>query len=79
MSSRFRNLNVGRTLRVASSSSKLRVLPSSKSMECLCDQENDSGLSTSHGNESSECAITLKSLDSGGFITRLSVIIIVAY
>ncbi|XP_078367744.1 ankyrin repeat and SAM domain-containing protein 6-like isoform X2 [Oculina patagonica] len=73
MSSRFRNLNVGRTLRVASSSSKLHVLKASKSMESLsCDQENDSGLSTSHGNESSECAITLKSLDS--VITESSLI-----
>ena len=71
MSSRFRNLNIGRTLRVASSSSKLRVLPTSKSMESLCDQETDSGLSTSHGNVSTESGITLKSLDSGRIIIRV--------
>ena len=76
MSSRFRNLNIGRTLRVASSNSKLRVLSSSKSMESLCDQETDSGLSTSHGNVSTESGITVKSLDLGGFVTRLMVIII---
>lgn len=65
VSSRFRNLNIGRTLKVPSSS-KLRVhaLHSSKSMESLSDQETDSGLSTSHGNISTESAVTLKSLDS---------------
>ncbi|KAJ7388025.1 hypothetical protein OS493_040300 [Desmophyllum pertusum] len=48
MSSRFRNLNIGRTLsRVPTSSSKLRVLPSSKSMESLCDQMNDSVITES--------------------------------
>ncbi|XP_020625201.1 ankyrin repeat and SAM domain-containing protein 6-like isoform X2 [Orbicella faveolata] len=60
VSSRFRNLNIGRTLKVPSSS-KLR---SSKSTESLSDQETDSGLSTSHGNISTESAVTLKSLDS---------------
>ena len=79
MSSRFRNLNIGRTLsRVPTSSSKLRVLPSSKSMESLCDQMNDSGQG-SHSLVSDGSAITLKSLDSGVFdrvcIARLSVII----
>lgn len=66
MSSRFRNLNIGRTLKVPSSS-KLRVqaLHSSKSMESLSDQETDSGLSTSLGNIGTESAVTLKSLDSG--------------
>ena len=64
MSSRFRNLNIGRTLKVPSSS-KHRV-HSSKSMESLSDRETDSGLSTSHGNISTESAVTLKSLDSGG-------------
>ena len=39
MSSRFRNLNIGRTLRVPSSS-KLRLLGSAKSMENLLNSEN---------------------------------------
>lgn len=63
MSSRFRHLNIKRTLKVSSSGSKLRISPASNSMESLFDSDSGQGSSFSHVSDSS--AITLKSLDSG--------------
>ncbi|XP_027056761.1 ankyrin repeat and SAM domain-containing protein 6-like isoform X1 [Pocillopora damicornis] len=62
MSSRFRHLNIKRTLKVSSSGSKLRISPASNSMESLFDSDSGQGSSFSHVSDSS--AITLKSLDS---------------